>query len=51
MASALLRALLRVSICFNDRSLDEGDLVANAELEGATPLMAFAGDGAMTFSY
>jgi predicted peroxiredoxin len=38
-------------ICFNDRSLDEGDLVQNAELKGATPLMEFAGDGAMTFSY
>ena len=38
-------------ICFNDRALDEGDLVENAELKGATPLMQFAGDGAMTFSY
>lgn len=38
-------------ICFNDRSLEEGDLVANAELKGATPLMEFAGDGAMTFTY
>jgi uncharacterized protein len=38
-------------ICFNERSLDEGDLVQNAELKGATPLMEFAGDGAMTFSY
>ena len=38
-------------ICFNDRSLDEKDLVQNAELKGATPLMEFAGDGAMTFSY
>ncbi len=38
-------------ICFNDRSLDEGDLVQNAELKGATPLMEFVGDGAMTFSY
>ena len=38
-------------ICFNDRSLDEGDLVPNAELKGATPMMEFAGDGAMTFSY
>jgi hypothetical protein len=39
------------SICFNDRGLDEGDLVQNAELKGATPLMEFAGDRAMTFSY
>ena len=38
-------------ICFNERSLDESDLVENAELKGATPLMQFAGDGAMTFSY
>jgi uncharacterized protein len=38
-------------ICFNERELDEGDLVANAELKGATPLMEFAGDGAMTFTY
>jgi predicted peroxiredoxin len=38
-------------ICFNDRGLDQGDLVENAELKGATPLMEFAGDGAMTFSY
>jgi uncharacterized protein len=38
-------------VCFNDRSLDEGELVQNAELKGATPLLEFAGDGAMTFSY
>jgi predicted peroxiredoxin len=38
-------------ICFNERDLDEGELVENAELQGATPLMEFAGDGAMTFSY
>ncbi len=38
-------------ICFNERRLDEGDLVPNAELKGATPLMEFAGDGAMTFTY
>ncbi len=38
-------------ICFNERDLDEGDLVDNAELKGATPLMEFAADGAMTFSY
>jgi predicted peroxiredoxin len=38
-------------ICFNERDLDESDLVANAELKGATPLMEFAGDAAMTFSY
>jgi predicted peroxiredoxin len=38
-------------ICFKERDLDEGQLVENAELQGATPLMKFAGDGAMTFSY
>jgi predicted peroxiredoxin len=38
-------------VCFNDRELDDGQLVANADLKGATPLMDFAGDGAMTFTY
>jgi predicted peroxiredoxin len=38
-------------ICFKDRELDESELVENAELQGATPLMEFAGDGAMTFTY
>jgi predicted peroxiredoxin len=38
-------------ICFNERGLDAGELAQNAELKGATPLMEFAGDGAMTFSY
>ena len=38
-------------ICFKERDLDEGDLVENAELQGATPLMEFAADGAMTFNY
>ena len=38
-------------ICFNDRGLDEGELVENAELKGATPLMEFAGEGATTFTY
>jgi predicted peroxiredoxin len=38
-------------ICFGERNLDEGDLVQNAELKGATPLMEFAGDGAITFTY
>ncbi len=38
-------------ICFNERDLDEGTLVDNAELKGATPLMEFAGEGAMTFTY
>ena len=38
-------------ICFNDRQLDQGDLVDNAELKGATPLMEFVGDGATVFTY
>ena len=38
-------------VCFKDRELDESDLVENAELKGATPLMEFAGDGATTFTY
>jgi predicted peroxiredoxin len=38
-------------ICFNERQLDEAELVENAELKGATPLMEYAGDDAMTFTY
>jgi predicted peroxiredoxin len=38
-------------VCFNERDLDEGDLVENAGLKGATPLLDFAGDTAMTFNY
>ncbi len=38
-------------VCFKDRELDEGELVENAELKGATPLMEFVGDGATTFTY
>jgi uncharacterized protein len=38
-------------ICFNERALDKSELVQNAELQGATPLMEFAGDQAMTFTY
>jgi DsrE/DsrF-like family len=38
-------------ICFGERDLDEDDLVANAELKGATPLMEFAGNGATAFNY
>ena len=38
-------------ICFNERELDAGDLVQNAELLGATPLMEFIGDGATVFNY
>jgi predicted peroxiredoxin len=38
-------------ICFKERDLDEGGLVEGAELKGATPLMEFAAEGAMTFTY
>lgn len=38
-------------ICFGERDLDAAGLVDGAELKGATPLMEFAGDGAMTFTY
>jgi predicted peroxiredoxin len=38
-------------VCFGERDLDEGELVEGAELKGATPLMEFAAEGAMTFTY
>ena len=38
-------------VCFNDRALDQSELVEGAELQGASPLMEFAADGATTFSY
>ena len=38
-------------ICFGERALDAAELVPNAELKGASPLMEFAADGAITFSY
>jgi predicted peroxiredoxin len=38
-------------VCFNARQLDEGGLVGNAKLAGATPLWEFVGDGATVFSY
>lgn len=38
-------------ICFNERGLDAADMVENAELKGATPLMEFADGGAQVFSY
>ena len=38
-------------ICFKERDLSQEDLVENAELKGASPLMEFAGEGAMTFTY
>ena len=43
--------LLVCPICFNAKKLDEGQLVANARLAGATPLWEWIGDGATVFSY
>jgi predicted peroxiredoxin len=38
-------------ICFKERELDEAELVENAELKGASPLMEFATPGTVTFTY
>jgi predicted peroxiredoxin len=38
-------------ICFNERQLDEAQLVENAELKGASPLLEFATPGTVTFTY
>src|SRR5207302_6776995 len=38
-------------ICFNAKKLEEGALVANARLAGATPLWDWIGEGATVFSY
>jgi predicted peroxiredoxin len=38
-------------ICFNERELDDGELVENADLKGASPLMEFATPGTITFTY
>jgi predicted peroxiredoxin len=43
--------LLVCPICFNARKLDEGDLVANARIAGATPLWEWIGESATVFSY
>jgi predicted peroxiredoxin len=43
--------LLVCPICFNTRKLEEGNLVANAKLGGATPLWEWVGEGATVFSY
>ena len=43
--------LLVCPICFNARSLDEGSLVANARIAGATPLWEWIGEDATVFSY
>jgi predicted peroxiredoxin len=39
-------------ICFNAKKLDQGRLIAGAELQGTVPLWSWIGDdGATTFSY
>jgi predicted peroxiredoxin len=43
--------LLVCPICFKARKLDEGSLVQNARLAGATPLWEWIGDEAIVFSY
>jgi predicted peroxiredoxin len=43
--------LLVCPICFNSKKLDEGSLVGNARLAGATPLWEWIGEGATVFSY
>jgi predicted peroxiredoxin len=43
--------LLVCPICFNTKKLDEGQLVQNARLAGATPLWEWIGEGATVFSY
>jgi predicted peroxiredoxin len=44
--------LLACPICFNARQLEEGSLVANAKLAGATPMLEWIGDDdAIVFSY
>lgn len=45
-------SLLVCPICFNARKLDQAELVANAQLGGATPLWEWIGDEhATVFSY
>jgi predicted peroxiredoxin len=43
--------LLVCPICFSARKLDDGGLVSNARLAGATPLWEWIGAGATVFSY
>ena len=44
--------LLVCTVCFNARHLDKDELIANAELGGATPLWEWIGEEAATvFSY
>jgi predicted peroxiredoxin len=43
--------LLVCPVCFNARKLDDGNLVRNARIAGATPLWEWIGDDATVFSY
>ena len=43
--------LLPCPICLSARKLNEGDLLPNARVTGATPLWEWIGDGATVFSY
>jgi len=44
--------LITCPVCFGARQLNEGDLVANARIGGATPLLDWIGEEAATvFSY
>jgi predicted peroxiredoxin len=43
--------LLVCPICFNSRKLDEGNLVGNARIAGASPLWEWIGECATVFSY
>ncbi len=43
--------LMVCPICFQARKLEEGQLVGNARLGGATPLWEWIGEGATVFSY
>jgi predicted peroxiredoxin len=43
--------LLVCPICFNARKLDDGALIENARLAGATPLWEWIGESATVFSY
>jgi predicted peroxiredoxin len=43
--------LLVCPICFNARKLDDGHLVPNARVAGASPLWEWIGEGATVFSY
>jgi predicted peroxiredoxin len=43
--------LLVCPICFESRELDDAELVSNARIAGATPLLEWMGDDATVFSY